>query len=486
MQRHARRLLPALLEARPGASAGQQPALAQQRQGGRHTEAVAGVQVRPAAPGAAWNAVVSPLRPSLRAPACGALWRGFASSAGGGSSGSSGSSGSGEGSEGVSGADGGASLQSSMDKLVDAAVGLVEAGKLGQAVEVLQQGIQALGAAFPGSPELGELHNQVALLLFLGGQPDQAASHAQSALEVTQAVFGTAHPLTAHRLLRLATVRVGQSRGNEAAPLLAVVVDILNPYPEDTGLQEAKFYLGLLQAGAAASASELAAADDALLAPLRALSSALGPDSMITRLAVGQHARLAGLALDESLALGEAAFRQHIRLQEAISPDSPDLALSLYQLAVVYYAADMLGDAGVALQRAAALLRQHFPPEHDLVQMCMHRLGMICAAGHDPRAAQQLLTASRARYAAAAREQGGAGRGEGDHPLAHEAEAGLAMAASKTLDPALPAEARAARRAELAAAASSAADSMARSLGQEHLLVAGARRYAAQMAAAAK
>jgi hypothetical protein len=37
-----------------------------------------------------------------------------------------------------------------MDKLVDAAVELVEAGKLGQAVQVLQQGIDVLGAAYPG------------------------------------------------------------------------------------------------------------------------------------------------------------------------------------------------------------------------------------------------------------------------------------------------------------------------------------------------
>jgi len=60
-------------------------------------------------------------------------------------------------------------------------------------------------------------------------------------------VFGAAHPLTAHRLLRVATVRVGQGRTNEAGPLLAVVTDMLSPYPEDTGLHEAKFYLGLLQ-----------------------------------------------------------------------------------------------------------------------------------------------------------------------------------------------------------------------------------------------
>jgi hypothetical protein len=60
------------------------------------------------------------------------------------------------------------------------------------------------------------------------------------------------------------------------------------------------------------------AADDALLAPLKVLAPAMGPDSMIVRLAVGQHSRLVGAALDSGrggFALGEALFQQHIRLQ---------------------------------------------------------------------------------------------------------------------------------------------------------------------------
>ncbi|KAI8464475.1 MAG: hypothetical protein J3K34DRAFT_115370 [Monoraphidium minutum] len=418
--------------------------------------------------------------------------RGFASAAdgGGGDGGAGGGSAAGGGAGGGAGSP--ASLQASMDKLVDAAVELVEGGKLAQAVEVLQQGIDVLGAAYPGSPELGELHNQAALLLFLGGRPDEAATHAQAALELTQAAFGAAHPLTAHRLLRLATVRVGQGRGGDARPLLAVAADILSPYPEDTGYQEARFYLGLLQAAAAESPSDVAAADDSLLPPLGALVAAMGPDSMISRLALGQHSRLVGGALDGPVgfALGEALFKQHIRLQEAVAPDSPDLGLTLYQLAVTYYAHDMLGEAGAALQRGAALVRQHYPEGHELVQMFVHRLGMICAAGRDPRAAQQLLAASRAHYAAAAAAaaQGGPGGGSaagGDHPLVAEADAGLAMAAFKALHPKLPPPERRVRQAELLADIGAAAARMAAALGPGHLLVAGVQRYAAQLAAIA-
>lgn len=54
-----------------------------------------------------------------------------------------------------------------MDQLVNAAVELVEEGKLPQAVDVLKQGVDIIQAVFPDSPEVGELHNQAALLLFL-------------------------------------------------------------------------------------------------------------------------------------------------------------------------------------------------------------------------------------------------------------------------------------------------------------------------------
>lgn len=59
----------------------------------------------------------------------------------------------------------------------------------------------------PCSPELGELHNQAALLLLFGHQHDAAARHASDALDLTQKAFGPTHPLTGHRLLRLGTIR---------------------------------------------------------------------------------------------------------------------------------------------------------------------------------------------------------------------------------------------------------------------------------------
>jgi len=56
---------------------------------------------------------------------------------------------------------------------------------------------------------------------------------------------------------------------------------------------------------------------------------------------------------------------------------------------------------------------------HTQLVMCKHRLGMICAAGADHRAATKLLQLSHDRY------QGGGGTGTG---LAKEADVGLAFA----------------------------------------------------------
>lgn len=158
-----------------------------------------------------------------------------------------------------------------------------------------------------------------------------------------------------------------------------------------------------------------------------------------------------------------AAPRRQQELQDA---HSAELGLTLYQLATTYYCHDLLADAGPALQRATALLRGHYPQDHDLVRaaaaaaatnssdccgcsqlllllhagmvtslccptaavlplavslqvvLCKHRLGMICAAGRDHRSAQQLLGETAAHYHAM----------QAQHPLALEAELGLAMA----------------------------------------------------------
>ncbi|KAF6262181.1 hypothetical protein COO60DRAFT_1497721 [Scenedesmus sp. NREL 46B-D3] len=371
-----------------------------------------------------------------------------------------------------SGAGGADALQASMDKLVDTAVGLVEEGRLTQATQVLQQGIDLLNSTFPDRPELSELHNQAALLLLFGHQHDEAAKHAQQALEVTQRFFGAHHPLTGHRLLRLGTIRVAAGQLQEAQPLLAAAIDMLSKQREDASLSEALFYLHVLAVAASDSPQEVMAATPGLQDALKHLASALGAESMIVRLALAAHSQQVGVALDRSLGLGEAAFKQHITLQELQDPGSAELGLTLYQLATTYYSHDMLQDAGPALQRASALLRTHYPAEHDLVQLCKHRLGMVCAAGRDYRSATLLLGDTLQHY----RQQ------QQEHALAHEAELGLAMARIKGLDPSMSKADRDAAVSEGLQQMRSALAGMATALGAEHLLVTGGSRYLAQLA----
>lgn len=374
---------------------------------------------------------------------------------------------------GSGGAAGGAdALQASMDKLVDTAVALVEENRLQQATQVLQQGIELLASTFPDRPELSELHNQAALLLLFGGQHEEAAKHAQQALEITQRFFGPAHPLTGHRLLRLGTIRVAAGQLQEAQPLLAAATDMLSKQAEDPSLSEGLFYLHVLAVAAADSPQEVAASTAGLQDSFKHMLATLGAESMIVRLALAAHSKQVGVALDGSLALGEAAFKQHISLQELQEPGSAELGLTLYQLATTYYAHDMLQDAGPALQRGSALLRAHYPAEHDLVQLCKHRLGMVCAAGRDYRSATLLLGETLQHY----RQQ------QQGHPLAHEAELGLAMARVKGLDPRMPKADKDAAVGEALQQMRAALAGMATALGAEHLLVTGGSRYLAQLA----
>eukprot|EP00955_Chlamydomonas_euryale_P057360 356735-Chlamydomonas_euryale.AAC.11 len=55
----------------------------------------------------------------------------------------------------------------------------------------------------------------------MGGNADEAATHASKALESTLAAFGPASVLTGHRQLRLGAVRMGQGRLSDAAELLS-------------------------------------------------------------------------------------------------------------------------------------------------------------------------------------------------------------------------------------------------------------------------
>eukprot|EP00877_Chromochloris_zofingiensis_P000651 jgi/Chrzof1/10587/Cz05g04140.t1 len=377
----------------------------------------------------------------------------------------------GTGSSSNQGSNGPDSLQPIMDKLVDAAVVLVEEGHMKQAIDVLKNGIAVMEEVNKDIPELGELHNQVALLLLFSDNLAQASHHAERALDITQQRFGASHMLTAYRLVRLATIRIAQERFRDAQPLLATAIDMLQHQVQDATLSEAQFYVGLLQLAAAETPADVADTYALLLDPMKSLVGALGGESILVRLALSQHSRFVGGALDRAFSLGEAMFKQHIKLQEIQDPDSPEIGLTAYQLATCYYAHDMLPDAGSMISWSSKVFKQHYPEGHDLIILCKHRLGMICAAGRDTRAGLVLLSDTNDHY----KQQ------DDGHPLRHEAELGLAMVRMKSLEPRLSATERQQQQKQCIDEMRMRLTAMASKLGADHMLVTGGSRYLAQL-----
>ncbi|GIL62310.1 hypothetical protein Vafri_16586 [Volvox africanus] len=388
------------------------------------------------------------------------------------------------------------SLGEALNQLVDAAIEKVEAGQMEEAVSLLKDGLNTFEPVFPNSPELGELHNQAALLLLFQGRSEEAAYHAQASLETTKRHFGTRSLLTAHRLLRLGVCRFAQGKMADAAGLLREALDLLDgastsgagsPAADDAASAasdpgsrcEAGFYLDCVALAHVKDGGGVEALSGSLLANLRGMKEAYGAESMILSLALSQHSRLVNGGLEQAdFLVGEALLKQQIMLLSEVSgPHSEDAAVARYKLATYYYSNDMLQDAGSAVRQAAVSLRAHYPEEHDLLVLCKHRLGMICAAQGDHRSASQLLQASRQHFS---------GEG-GQSMLAKEADIGLAMAKFRALDAAREPSARCKQlRHEALELLRTEIEALATAIGHGHMLVQGATRYYGQLSKMAR
>ncbi|KAG1667519.1 hypothetical protein FOA52_013709 [Chlamydomonas sp. UWO 241] len=371
------------------------------------------------------------------------------------------------------------SLQEAVMSLADVAVSKVEEGDLDAAIGVLSEGIKEFGPRFPDSPEVGELHNQVALLLFMKGDVEEAAGHAQTALDATSAAFGPTSVLTGHRQLRMGAVRVGQGKHNEAAGMLQDAVTALG---DDPSKAEAQLYLALVQLSRASDVTHVTALDGELFRCVRVMRDNFGVDSMVLRLALMQHDKLVTRALGAQVldaSLCEALMAQHVSLLEFVDPSGEELAIALYKIATFFYTQDLLSDAGKKVALAGALLKGHYHEDHPLVLMCSHRMGMVCAASGDHRAATKLLSASLKRYQSP--DQGGA---EGTaSALAKEAELGLAMARFRSIDQQLPKQQLQERQAGALAEVHGLLSELVKAIGSSHMLAQAGMRYCAQLGA---
>ncbi|GIL85559.1 hypothetical protein Vretimale_13336 [Volvox reticuliferus] len=390
------------------------------------------------------------------------------------------------------------SLGEALNQLVDAAIEKVEAGQMEEAVSLLKDGLSTFEPVFPNSPELGELHNQAALLLLFQGRVEEAAYHAQASLDTTKRHFGTRSLLTAHRLLRLGVCRFAQGKMADAAGLLREALDLLDvggvsasgagpaaagdaaSGAADPGSRcETGFYLDCVALAHVTDRGGVDALSGSLRANVRGMKEAYGAESMVLSLALSQHSRLVNGGLEQAdFLVGEALLKQQIMLLSEVSgPQSEDAAVARYKLATYYYSNDMLQDAGSAVQQAAVALRAHYPEEHDLMVLCKHRLGMICAAQGDHRSASQLLQASRQHFS-----------GEGGQAmLAKEADIGLAMAKFRAVDAAREPSAQCTQlRHEALELLRTEIEALATAIGHGHMLVQGATRYYGQLSKIAR
>jgi len=362
------------------------------------------------------------------------------------------------------------SLQEALTKLVDTAVLMVEQGDAPGAVSVLREGITTFQPKFPDSPELSELYSQVALLSLMQGDVETASHHAKVAHDITFKAFGPGSLLVGHRSLRLGVVYFAQGRINEAASLLHTARETLQAR-NDPAQFEATLYMDFTLLAGTKHAGQVAQLEETILSSFKQMASIFGPESLVTSLALAQHDRLvhAPLAVPEpDPLLCETLLRQHAKLLEEVAPEGEDLAIVRYKLGTFYYVQDMLHDAESLVRRAGEALRQSYPDDSDLMVMCKHRLGMICAAGADHRAATKLLQISRDKY------QGGGGSGAG---LAKEADVGLAFAKFRALPAHADTEARTAALKEVR----QAIDRLATAIGPTHMLSKGALRHLARM-----
>ncbi|GFR43261.1 hypothetical protein Agub_g4322 [Astrephomene gubernaculifera] len=388
------------------------------------------------------------------------------------------------------------SLGEALNRLVDAAIEKVEVGQMDEAVSLLKEGLNTFEPMFPNSPELGELHNQAALLLLFQNKAEEAAHHAQVSLETTKRHFGATSILTGHRLLRLGVARFAQGKLADAAGLLRESYDLMSAggaaaaagasspaaaaAAADPGSRfEAGFYLDIVALAHVRDAGGVETLGPNLKSNMRGLKDAYGADSMILSLALSQHSRLVHGALEQSdFSVGEALLKQHIALlTEVAGGDAEDVAVARYKLATYYYTHDMLPDAAAAVRQAAIAMRVHYPEDHDMLVLCKHRLGMICAAQGDHRAAKQLLQASHKHFS-----------NEGSQSmLAKEAEIGLAMAKFRAVD---VARETSSRRVQLQQEAleqlRKEIEALAEAIGHGHMLVQGATRYYGQLSKLAR
>lgn len=257
----------------------------------------------------------------------------------------------------------------------------------------------------------------------------------------------------------------------------------------DASHSEADFYMSLIDLSAATHSSQIHEQTTRLSDCLTGLIKGFGTDSIVLSLALKQHERFVDRALSAQVpdvVLSEALLKQHCHLVHIKEPSGESSAVAKYRYATFLYANDLLSEAATQIKEAVQILRGIYlsGDDHPPLKLCMHRLGMICAASGDHRSASKLLTSSLESFRAMSTDQSAVesqGGVSSARALAVEAEFGLALSSFRAIDPTFDREKRAKAQASALGHAKMLLEELSGLIGDSQMLAQGANRFYSQL-----
>jgi len=223
---------------------------------------------------------------------------------------------------------------------------LYSLGRFRMARGYLEQALAWREQAHPGSAELAESYNNLAVLLAAMDQREEALRYYERALNIRRRLLGERHPTTSFTMTNVATLRVQLGEIDAARALFREALAIRQ---DAFGQQHPAVASVYYQLGwAEANDGNLSAAAD-------------------------HYAR--------ALSVREAFF----------GPDHPSVAVILNAMANVDRRRGRLDDALDSLRRALAIYRQSYPEGHHDIALVLSNLGTtLLARGHNEQALDRL------------------------------------------------------------------------------------------------
>jgi len=238
---------------------------------------------------------------------------------------------------------------------------LYSLGRMQEAQELLEQALAIRSEQLPGSAELAESYNDLALLHATVDRNDRARELYEQAIELRREVLGMDHPTTSFSLTNLATLLVQTGKAEEALPAFREALAIRrNAFGEGhPAIASVLYQLGW----AHANLNDYAAARDFYQQALSARRRAMGDHhpsvavvlNGLAAVARGQGRHQEALQyLEQALAIYRATFGE----------SHHDIALVLANMGATHLQMGRLEQAADLLERALVMNRAELGEDH--------------------------------------------------------------------------------------------------------------------------